>query len=76
MRRAANIERECPKCGLSVEHRQVVVPGCTAFRPKKHNAPCGAPCFGGGARGEDALRAYKNGLMHGTKSHVCRDGAP
>lgn len=52
----------------------MVVAGCTAFMPKKHDAPCGSPCFGGGARGKELRELYKAGLMHGTKSHACKGG--
>lgn len=36
-----------------------------------HTAPCGLPCFGGGARGRDGLAAYKARKMHGIAGHAC-----
>lgn len=36
-----------------------------------HIAPCGAQCFGGGAKGSEGIALYKAGKLHGIKNKPC-----
>ena len=54
-------ERPCRLCGLSVVHQEIDhAPGKKHFHPKKHDAPCGLPCFASGVPG----LVYKSGQFH------------
>lgn len=57
----------CGTCGAPVEqHEYVGIYGSPpAWSTEPHDAPCGLPCFGGGARGREGIAAYREGRMHG-----------
>lgn len=65
-------DRPCNLCGTVVSHKEYRgIYGTGAHWSKvgeKHLAPCGAPCFGGGARVGDSLEVYKAGQMHGLRT--------
>jgi hypothetical protein len=72
-------QRHCGLCGSRVEHRESrdVSNGATAWSAKPHDAPCGAPCMGGGIGREARERlkpAYEHWIdgVHGHLDHGAR----
>lgn len=67
----------CAVCGVEMAHREhfglaAGVP--TWWTPAKHNAPCGAPCIGGGVRPLVPRPPGVSGLAHAHRADAC--GAP
>ncbi len=68
-------EVPCPLCGVTVTQRRYtgIYVGTPWWRiVTKHRAPCGLPCFGGGATtGDGSMEAYKSGQIHGLDTKPC-----
>ena len=67
--------RPCARCGVTVEHRELVYGSSessdTHWAVAGHIAPCGLRCVGGGAGGRDGLQALREGRMHGLSGRPC-----
>ena len=71
----------CSTCGSVVESRSVTMvsgphAGATFTTPKRHDAPCGLPCMGGGI-GSEVLRSMREAgkrladVTHGSIGGPC-----
>ncbi len=65
----------CTHCGALVEQEESQVhtrlgPVLSWFSAS-HKAPCGLPCFGGGAKGGEEIKLFRTGKMHGLKHAAC-----
>lgn len=56
--------KKCATCGTSVLHSTARTIHFDMEVPDKHNAPCGAPCLGGGVD----PKTYRAGVHGGRKS--------
>ena len=66
----------CRVCGRAVREREawVGVTGAAVWwSPVRHDAPCGAPCIGGGVRPRlsDDLPTGVGGIDHAHREHGC-----
>jgi len=63
----------CGKCGAATVQREAagVTGRMLIWRTMQHYAPCGLPCFGGGAVGREGRKAYRAGAMHGLRNRPC-----
>ena len=65
----------CGTCGVPMEHREnfgLRDDAPTWWSPARHDAPCGAPCMGGGVkprRSDDAPNG--DGIAHSHRATAC-----
>ena len=63
----------CRVCGIAVREREVWAGDREWWSPVRHDAPCGAPCIGGGVRPRphDELPAGVGGIDHAHRETAC-----
>lgn len=66
----------CRVCGLAVSEREMWAGDSSWWAPTRHDAPCGAPCIGGGVRPKRSseVPAGVSGIAHAHFETEC--GAP
>ena len=68
----------CSVCGVEMEHREnfgLTADAPTWWEPRRHTAPCGRPCMGGGVRPHPVDESPGgDGLAHAHRADAC--GAP
>jgi hypothetical protein len=64
-------EAPCGSCGRVTTQRETYTRDVTWWQPVRHDAPCGAPCIGGGVRPKLDREPSVSGIAHAHRANGC-----